>query len=177
MKHLQRCLVSSDSIDNYDERKKFGPHTYFFEIHQRSSIRWTSESHIPFCIYEACFVGSDLYCVSWDHHSINRNITILTKFLSLAALEVVILTTPGATNHENVVKSTSPFQYDTGNGHDEFQHLPFLCTYSICTTTIKTFYRFVTQMLRVFQQSVDIFFVSLRQGCRSTTLQRMIWRA
>ena len=40
----------------------------------------------------------------------NRNVVILTKFSSLAAPEVVILTTSGAASDENLVKMIFPFQ-------------------------------------------------------------------
>ena len=42
----------------------------------------------------------------------NENVVILTKFLSLASLEVVILTTSSAANDENFIKmKTFPFQW------------------------------------------------------------------
>ena len=44
----------------------------------------------------------------------NENVVILTKFESLAALEVVILTTSSAASDENFIKmKTFPFQYKT----------------------------------------------------------------
>ena len=46
----------------------------------------------------------------WIHW--NENVIILTKFSSLTALEVVILTTSSAISDENVIKmTTSPFQW------------------------------------------------------------------
>ena len=45
-------------------------------------------------------------CMHW-----NENVVILTKFQSLAALEVVILTTSSAASDENLIKmKTFPFQ-------------------------------------------------------------------
>ena len=46
------------------------------------------------------------------HHHWNENVVILTKFSSLAALEVVILTTFSAASDENFIKmKTFPFQW------------------------------------------------------------------
>ena len=45
-------------------------------------------------------------CISFSVHW-NENVVILTKFSSLAALEIVILTTSSATCHENFIKMTT----------------------------------------------------------------------
>ena len=42
----------------------------------------------------------------------NENVAILVKFSSLAALEVVILTTCSAASDENLIKTTFSFQYN-----------------------------------------------------------------
>ena len=50
-----------------------------------------------------------------DHHW-NKNVVILTKFSSLAALEVVILTTSSAASDEHFIKmKTFPFQWQWSN--------------------------------------------------------------
>ena len=50
--------------------------------------------------------------VRWLLYHWNENVVILTKFQSLAALEVVILTTSSAANDENLIKmKTFPFQW------------------------------------------------------------------
>ena len=41
----------------------------------------------------------------------NGNVVIITTFVSLAALEVIIATTPGVANDENVIKMTILFQW------------------------------------------------------------------
>ena len=43
---------------------------------------------------------------TWHHLHWNRNVIILTKFSSMAALDVVILTTSSAANDENFIKMT-----------------------------------------------------------------------
>ena len=49
--------------------------------------------------------------MAWRRIHWNENVVILTKFSSLAALEVVILTTFSAANDENFIKmKTFPFQ-------------------------------------------------------------------
>ena len=53
----------------------------------------------------------------WPHYfHWNKNVVILTKFSSLAALEVVILTTSSAASDEHFIKmKTFPFQCSSHN--------------------------------------------------------------
>ena len=46
-----------------------------------------------------------------DQDNWHRNVIILMKFSSLAALEVVIMTTSSATSAENFIKMTLAFQW------------------------------------------------------------------
>ena len=48
--------------------------------------------------------------IRWAHNHWNGNIFILTKFPSLAALEVVKMTTSSAASDENLIKMTFSFQ-------------------------------------------------------------------
>ena len=55
-------------------------------------------------------------------HHWNENVAILTTFSSLAALEVVILTTSSTASDENVVKMmTFPFQWLSTQGYADGQ--------------------------------------------------------
>ena len=59
-------------------------------------------------------MGKSIYSWTQQHHW-NKNVVILTKFSSLAALEVVILTTSSAASDEHFIKmKTFPFQWYSG---------------------------------------------------------------
>ena len=65
--------------------------------------------HVNFCY--CTFVSLIMDCCLFDTHW-NKNVVILTKFSSLAALEVVILTTSSAASDEHFIKmKTFPFQW------------------------------------------------------------------
>ena len=77
-----------------------------FLLHRRSAVFLICSRSTDFTWY---FSNKMIFFLKYVHW--NKNVVILTKFSSLAALEVVILTTSSAASDEHFIKmKTFPFQ-------------------------------------------------------------------
>ena len=102
--------------------------------YRRRHFSYTSMIHFVFVIIIFCDFTSPIW--QWKHLDIinfivgnihwNKNVVILTKFSSLAALKVVILTTSSAASDEHFIKmKTFPFQCIDGTALSELSMVLF----------------------------------------------------
>ena len=85
-------------------------------------VKWALVAHK--LAQDICSTSTDQLSLIGSNLQRNKHVIILTKFSSLAALEVVILTTSSAASDENFIKmKTLPFQFNNlCSNHQDVSH-------------------------------------------------------